>query len=46
VHHYHFQLFALDRDLELGDTPDRGDLVEAMRGHVIAAGEVVGTFER
>ncbi|HEX9294866.1 MAG TPA: YbhB/YbcL family Raf kinase inhibitor-like protein [Polyangiaceae bacterium] len=46
VHHYHFQLFALDRELTLGDTPDRGDLVDAMRGHVIAAGDVVGTYER
>jgi Raf kinase inhibitor-like YbhB/YbcL family protein len=44
-HHYHFQLFALDVSIRL-DAGDRGDLLDAMRGHVLAAGEVVGTYER
>jgi Raf kinase inhibitor-like YbhB/YbcL family protein len=46
VHHYHFQVFALDTRLSLHGTPDRGDLISAMRGHVIAAGDLVGTYER
>ena len=45
VHHYHFQVFALDERLPLGVGADRDALVDAMQGHVIAAGEVVGTFE-
>ena len=46
VHHYHFQLFALDAPLELGLHADRDALVAAMRGHVLAVGELVGTYER
>ncbi len=47
VHHYYFQVFALDAPLVLADPePTRDDLVEAMKGHVIAKGELVGTYER
>jgi Raf kinase inhibitor-like YbhB/YbcL family protein len=46
IHHYHFQLFALDRQLDLSAPVDRDQLVNAMRGHVLAQGEIVGTFER
>jgi Raf kinase inhibitor-like YbhB/YbcL family protein len=45
VHHYHFQVFALDEALALGLGADRDILVEAMRGHVLASGETVGTYE-
>jgi Raf kinase inhibitor-like YbhB/YbcL family protein len=47
AHHYHFQVFALDTPLVFADpAPTRDDLVEAMRGHVIAKGDLVGTYER
>jgi hypothetical protein len=46
VHHYHFQVFALDARLGLGDGVDRDALVAAMQGRVIASGEVIGTYER
>lgn len=46
VHHYHFQLFALDNVLGLGPKATREELVEAMKGHVLAQGELVGTYER
>ena len=48
VHHYHFQVFALDMSLTPHDaTPlDRDGLARAMSGHVLAAGELVGTYER
>lgn len=42
-HHYHFEVFALDATLAEGLT-DRADLVKAMAGHVLATGELVGTF--
>ncbi len=45
VHHYHFQVFALDRRLDVRAPVDRARLVEAMRGHVIGFGELVGTYE-
>jgi Raf kinase inhibitor-like YbhB/YbcL family protein len=46
VHHYHFQIFALDRRLELHAPLTRDGVVDAMRGHVLSTGEVVGIYER
>jgi Raf kinase inhibitor-like YbhB/YbcL family protein len=43
-HHYHFQLFALDTPLTLAAGADRERLLAAMRGHVIARGDLVGLF--
>jgi hypothetical protein len=45
VHHYHFQVFALDAPLGLPPGVDRAAVVEAMKGHVLAQGDVVGTYE-
>jgi Raf kinase inhibitor-like YbhB/YbcL family protein len=45
-HHYHFQVFALDSEVDLDPGAGRGDLLDAMRGHVLAWGDLVGTFER
>jgi Raf kinase inhibitor-like YbhB/YbcL family protein len=46
LHHYHFQVFALDVPIELGNGAERSDLFDAMSGHVLAWGEIVGTYER
>ena len=46
LHHYHFRLFALDSMLTPGDKPDADALESAMKGHVLATAELVGTFER
>jgi Raf kinase inhibitor-like YbhB/YbcL family protein len=43
-HHYHFQLFALDAPVPLGPSADREQLLAAMKGHVLAKGEVVTLF--
>ncbi len=45
-HDYHFQVFALDTKLDLPPGADRNAVIEAMRGHVIAMGETVGTFKK
>ena len=45
-HHYYFQLFALDRQITLPDSADRGALIEQMTGHVLAQGHHIGLFER
>jgi Raf kinase inhibitor-like YbhB/YbcL family protein len=45
VHHYHFQLFALDITLLKGPEATVADLSAMMKGHVLADGEVVGTYE-
>ena len=46
THRYHFKVFALDARLDLASTARKADLVRAMRGHVLAQGEVVGTSAR
>jgi len=45
-HNYHLQLFALDTKLELPVGATRDDVRAAMKGHVLAAGELVGQFAR
>lgn len=45
-HDYVFQLFALDSAAALDINPGRSDLLDAIRGHVIAAGILVGTYSR
>jgi Raf kinase inhibitor-like YbhB/YbcL family protein len=44
-HHYHFQLFALDRMLDVPVGASRDELIEAMRQHVVAEGRLIGTFK-
>lgn len=45
-HHYHFQLFALDTALALPAGADREQLLAAMKGHVLAKGDLVGLFTK
>ena len=45
-HRYAFQLFALGRGGEPGETPGRGDVLQAMSGRVLAAGLLTGTYSR
>ncbi len=43
THHYHIEVFALD--ITLPDSlADRGALASAMTGHVLAEGELLGTY--
>lgn len=44
-HRYHFQLFALDEDLTLGPDTPLNELLNALKAHTIAEGELVGTYE-
>ncbi len=46
IHHYHFKVYALDTFLDLNEGASKKDLERAMRGHVIAQGELVGTYSR
>ncbi len=45
VHHYHFQVFALDKVLDLKPAAKREDLLREMAGHVVAKGLLVGTYQ-
>jgi Raf kinase inhibitor-like YbhB/YbcL family protein len=46
VHHYRFRLYALDTTLNVRPGIDKDQLLAAMKGHVIAQGELVGTYQR
>ena len=46
AHHYHLELFALDRQLALHVGANRDDVLNAMQGHVLASGELKGVFAR
>ncbi len=46
LHHYRFRLYAVDRPLGLRPAADRAALARAMTGHVLAWGELVGTYRR
>ena len=43
-HHYQFQVLALDRKLDLPLGATRDQLLTAAAGHVIATGDLVGTY--
>ncbi|HLH41782.1 MAG TPA: YbhB/YbcL family Raf kinase inhibitor-like protein [Bryobacteraceae bacterium] len=46
VHHYIFEVYALDNKLGLPATTTRADLLKAMQGHVRAKGTYVGTYHQ
>ena len=46
VHHYHFKLYALDVTLPPEPGLTMKQLLAKIEGHVIAQGELVGTYER
>jgi Raf kinase inhibitor-like YbhB/YbcL family protein len=46
MHHYHFQLMALDTKLTFDKTPTLIDIKASLDGHVLAAGDLVGLYER
>ncbi len=46
LHHYHFKLYALDAPLNLKPGATKEQLLKAMDGHVLAQGELIGTYER
>ena len=46
THHYHFKLYALDTVLDLASGADKSQLESAMDKHVLAYGELVGTYSK
>jgi Raf kinase inhibitor-like YbhB/YbcL family protein len=45
THPYHFEVFAVDKTLDLDPAnADRNAVVDAMKGHVLAEGETVGMY--
>jgi Raf kinase inhibitor-like YbhB/YbcL family protein len=46
IHHYTFELFALDTKLDLQAGASREDVMKAMEGHVLNTTVYIGTFAR
>jgi len=45
-HRYYFKLYALDKMLELAPGETKQDVETAMQGHVLAEGQLMGTYQR
>jgi Raf kinase inhibitor-like YbhB/YbcL family protein len=45
AHHYHFQVLALDQTINVPAGATRDEVLAAAKGHVVAKGELVGTFQ-
>jgi Raf kinase inhibitor-like YbhB/YbcL family protein len=45
-HRYFFKLYALDAPLQLAPGATKAQLEAAMRGHVLAQAELMGTYQR
>jgi len=46
MHHYTFELYALDTKLELTADASRDDVLKAMDGHIIGKAVLMGRFKR
>jgi Raf kinase inhibitor-like YbhB/YbcL family protein len=46
THHYHFTLYALDKKLDLKAGATKEQLLNAMKGHVVATAELIGLYSR
>jgi Raf kinase inhibitor-like YbhB/YbcL family protein len=45
THHYIFKIYALDTPLTLDSGPAKEDLINAINGHILAQGQLTGTYE-
>jgi Raf kinase inhibitor-like YbhB/YbcL family protein len=46
THHYYFKVYALAVPLQLEAGATKQELLAAMQGHILAEGELVGTYSR
>ncbi|MEN6357997.1 MAG: YbhB/YbcL family Raf kinase inhibitor-like protein [Armatimonadota bacterium] len=44
THRYYFKVYALDTQLKLSDGTTKSQLLEAMKGHILAEGRLMGRF--
>ena len=46
THRYFFKIYALDETVGLLPGANKGELLKAMQGHILAQGELMGTFSK
>jgi len=46
THRYFFKIYALDTALNLNQATTKADLEQAMQDHILAKGELMGTYKR
>ncbi len=46
THHYHFMVYALDTKLNISKQTGKDGLEKAMKGHILAQGELVGLYKK
>ena len=46
THRYFFKLYALDAELNLESGIAKSELIEAMQGHILAEGRLMGKYKR
>lgn len=46
VHRYFFKVYALDKELNLTEETTKHQLEAAMKGHIVASGELIGLYSR
>ncbi len=46
THRYYFKLYALDTMLSLSSSANKEKLLSTMQGHILAQGELMGTFSK
>ena len=46
THRYYFKIFALDKELSVSAGENKKALLEAMDGHVLASGELMGRYRK
>jgi Raf kinase inhibitor-like YbhB/YbcL family protein len=46
THHYYFKIYALDTKLELEPGAAKEQVLQAMEGHIVAQGQLIGTYQR
>ena len=46
AHRYRFTVYALEKSLDLKPGASKKQLLDAMKGHILAQGELMGTYQR
>jgi len=46
THRYFFKVYALDTMLDISPNSQKSDLEKAMKGHILAEGQIIGLYKR